>query len=128
MIGRHGSGWRHTGDGNPDHRVQKIAREEYEQAQWPFDQAENCAVFTTAHVMTGQEPILRVVHDLDDHGWQFLGASGAIVAEAMVVALSEVVDLDSSVRKVADIPPGWCAERSSMEGDWVRTRNKSTRG
>lgn len=29
QIGRHGSGWRHASGGHSNHRVKKIAREEY---------------------------------------------------------------------------------------------------
>ena len=29
MIGRHRSGWRHAAEGHSDHRVKKVAREDY---------------------------------------------------------------------------------------------------
>ncbi len=58
-------------------------------------------------VTSGEEPVLNVFHDLDDHGWQFIGSTGAIMDDAMLVALEDVVKLDPSVLKVADIELGW---------------------
>jgi len=90
---------------------------------WPFDQPRNCAVFTLRTVMSGQEPIVRVTHDEEDHGWQFIGPSGASIKQMMIVALEEIVELDESVFQVADIPPGWCAVRESPAHPWVRAVN-----
>lgn len=87
---------------------------------WPFDQPRNCAVITLRQIADGSEPILRVTHDKDDHGWQFLGRGGAREEDASVVALSGIVALDASVLGVADIPPGWRAWRTSPEDNWMR--------
>ena len=89
---------------------------------WPFDQPKNCAVFTVDTVLAGDEPILHVTHDADDHGWQFLGSSGATMEHAKVVALETIVKLDPSVLLVADMPPGWYAERTSPDEPWTRAQ------
>ena len=86
---------------------------------WPFDQPRNCAVFTTRQVLEREEPILRVTHDSDDHGWQFLG-SDARAEDAKIILLEEAVELDPSVLQVADLPVGWHAWRTSVEGPWIR--------
>lgn len=39
---------------------------------WPFDQPPNCAVITQRQIVDGSQPILRVSHDEEDDGWQFL--------------------------------------------------------
>jgi hypothetical protein len=90
---------------------------------WPFDQPRNCAVLTLRPIVFGGAPILRVSHDADDHGWQFLGSGDADVAEAAVVGLAEVVRLDPSVLDVADLPPGWRAWRDSKSSPWQRGRS-----
>jgi hypothetical protein len=90
---------------------------------WPFDQPRNCATFTLRQVMLKKEAILRVTHDLDDHGWQFIGSTDANMQDAMLVALEEVVNLDLSVLEVADLPPGWQAIRESSTHAWVRSIN-----
>ena len=95
-------------------------------SEWPFDQPRNCAVFTLRQVMSGEEPVLIVYHDLDDHGWQFIGHTGANMDDAMLVALEEIVKLDPSVLDVADIEPGWVARRGSKESPWVRSENRES--
>ena len=87
---------------------------------WPFDQPRNCATFTMRQVMDGSEPILLVSHDEDDHSWQFIGSSDASMADAMLVALEEVVKVDPTVLEVADLEPGWQAVRETVGGSWSR--------
>ena len=89
-------------------------------APWPFDQPRNCAVFVTREVMDREEPILLVTHDVDDHGWQFIGPPDGTAANARIIALSEAVQLDPSILQVADLPVGWRAWRDSPEDAWIR--------
>ena len=69
--------------------------------------------------MEREEPILRVSHDTDDHGWQFLG-SNARAEDAKIISLEEAVELDSSVLQLADLPVGWHVWRASVEEPWIR--------
>jgi len=71
-------------------------------------------------VMDGSEPILLVSHDEDDHSWQFIGSSDASMADAMLVALEEVVKVDPTVLEVADLEPGWQAVRETVGDSWSR--------
>jgi hypothetical protein len=93
--------------------------------EWPFDQPPNCAVITLRSIVFDGAPVLHVTHDLDDHGWQFLGAEDADAKDAAVVALVEIVERDPSVREVADIPPGWHAWRQSPSSPWQRAPKRS---
>lgn len=86
--------------------------------KWTFDQPRNCAVITLRQIANGSEPILRVLHDADDHGWQFLTLADASKEDASVIALSEVVEIDPSVLQIAYIPPGWHAWRKTVDDDW----------
>ena len=94
-------------------------------APWPFDQPPDCAVITLRSIVLGGEAILHVTHDEDDHGWQFLGAGDADENDVMVVGLGSIVELDRSVREVADIPPGWHAWRQSTTSPWRRASKRS---
>jgi hypothetical protein len=87
---------------------------------WPFDQPRNCATMTMRQVLDGSEPILLVAHDADDHAWQFIGITDASLADARIVALEEIVQLDPTVLEVADLPPGWQAVRDEVGGEWTR--------
>ena len=71
-------------------------------------------------VLDGSEPILLVTHDSEDHGWQFIGSSGASSADLKIVALEEIVQLDPTVLEVADLEPGWQAVRDSVGNPWMR--------
>ncbi len=90
---------------------------------WPFDQPRNVAVITLKQIIQRKIPILRVTHDVDDHGWQFLNPSiETVTSNASVVSLEEIVKLDSSVLDVADLPVGWSARRKSVDEKWVREK------
>jgi hypothetical protein len=89
---------------------------------WPFDQPRDCAVVTLRSIVFGGQPILRVTHDAEDHGWQFLNGRRVNTADAAVVAFEEIVALDKSLLQLADLPPGWCATRSSFSSPWERAR------
>jgi hypothetical protein len=71
-------------------------------------------------IMDGSENILLVSHDEDDHGWQFIGTSDASMADAMLVALEEIVKVDPTVLEIADLKPGWQAIRETVGGPWSR--------
>jgi hypothetical protein len=90
---------------------------------WPFDQAPNCAVFTTTHVMREGHPITHVYHDLDDHGWQFHYPGVKQTSDAMIVALQEIYFHDPSVIEVSDLRPGWRAIRDGAGKPWKREKN-----
>jgi len=90
---------------------------------WPWDQPPNCGVFTEKSILFEGAPILYVSHDLEDHGWQFLGWDDAEVENAALVSLAEISKVDPSVLEVAHIPPGWHAWRRSREEPWTTEPN-----
>jgi hypothetical protein len=97
-------------------------------SDWPFFDSENTAVFTTEGVVSNRDPILYVSHDLEDEAWQF--HSGVELRDAVpkVVALRHIVQLDNSVKALADLPKGWIATRESFAKSWQRSWNSNIRG
>jgi hypothetical protein len=87
---------------------------------WPFDQTKKAATFTTTHVLNDKKDITHVYHDEEDHGWQFHYAGPKSAADAMLVAMMEIVEYDPSVLEVADLPPGWMAVRDRRGAAWRR--------
>lgn len=92
--------------------------------KWPFDQERNVATVTTRQVMTENYPILSVIHYSDDDSWAFTCGTTNSSEDLVLVGMGEVVDLDNSLYEIADLPPGWCANRKSVNSEWVRYENK----
>jgi ligand-binding SRPBCC domain-containing protein len=101
-------------------RGMAIQREAEGENFWPFDQPPDCLVVTLRSIVFDGAPILRVSHDADDHGWQFLDGEPVDESRAAVVALRGSVRIDPTVLKVADLPPGWSATRVSVSSPWTR--------
>jgi hypothetical protein len=91
---------------------------------WPFDQPRDYATFTMRQIMDGSEPILLVSHDAGAHGWQCIGSSEVSMADAILVALEEVVEIDPTVLEVADLEPGWQAIRTTGGEAWARRKHR----
>jgi hypothetical protein len=88
---------------------------------WPFADPENLAVFTLKRIVRGESPILRVCHDEDDGGWQFLDGGDVAIEEASLVCLRSITEIDPSILELADLPLGWVAERVSTGEQWRRS-------
>ncbi|HEX4144267.1 MAG TPA: hypothetical protein VHY91_12225 [Pirellulales bacterium] len=87
---------------------------------WPFEDPRNVAIITVRQIVREGAPILYVTHDADDGAWQFLPGFDVVVEDALVLALSEIVDLDPSVADLANLPFGWEAHRSCAGDPWTR--------
>jgi hypothetical protein len=86
---------------------------------WPFADPPNTASITTQQVLDGA-PILRVTHDADDGGWQFLCGTTDDTADARVIGLGRMIARDSTLGELADLPEGWQAWRASPALRWER--------
>ena len=88
---------------------------------WPFDQEPNVAAISTRQVIELDYPILLVTHYEDDDSWAFLcGTTEDYTQDGRVIGMGHVLDLDPTLRSVADLPPGWSAWRDSKDSEWVR--------
>jgi hypothetical protein len=89
---------------------------------WPFDQAENVAAITTVHVLEGRLPILLVTHYDDDDSWAFVCGTTNEVKDCRVIGMGCALELDPTLRTIAELPPGWIAWRESVGSDWHREK------
>ena len=92
--------------------------------EWPFDTPDNTAAICCKHVLERSRPILHVTHDEDDGGWQFLCGEVHESDDARVVCLGCMVSSDRSLAELADLPLGWCADRGTANGSWIRALNR----
>ncbi|MER9232155.1 hypothetical protein NKI56_08635 [Mesorhizobium sp. M0622] len=91
---------------------------------WPFADPPNVAVITTRKIIGGHHDIDYVTHDEDDGQWQFLNLNaGADIADAVLVGLAKMIDIDGSLRELSDLPLGWCAWRHK-DGPWQRAETE----
>ena len=86
----------------------------------PFTERKDCTVFTLRSIIFGGKPILHVTHDREDGAWQFLGWENADESDVALVALAEILELDPTVKLLADLPLGWHAWRQNTANSWVR--------
>ena len=91
--------------------------------EWPFDQAPNVAALTTVYITRKDAPILLVVHYSDDHSWAFIDGGSNSIKNAITVSMQHILNLDPTMREVADLPPGWLARRTQVGAQWLREPN-----
>jgi hypothetical protein len=92
---------------------------------WPFADPENTASFTLRPIVQGVRPILLVVHDVADGGWQFLDGRPVDSADAILVSLGSIMKRDPTIKELADLPMGWRAWRASATEAWQREQMRS---
>ena len=96
-----------------------------EQADWGFDEPKNEAAITTKQIVHEGHPILLVARDAEDGTWQFLTGGAFSTADALLVALHEIVERDPTICELADLPSGWSAQRDRVGGPWRRARDEA---
>lgn len=74
-------------------------------------------VFTTRFVMKNNSPITFITHD-ENGDWQFMSDDDFEEDDAMVVSLEEMIEHDSSISEVADLPYEGKAYRENADLPW----------
>jgi hypothetical protein len=95
---------------------------------WPFDQGPNVAAITTVNVLERGAPILRVRHYADDDSWAFVCGLTDDDADGRVIAMRTALEIDRTLRELADLPPGWRAWRERAGAAWQRVRDEAPDG
>ena len=91
---------------------------------WKFQDPPHTRVFLSQTVHDGIEPVTYVSHDAEDGAWQFLGESMADGGGPVISCFHHPIDGDSGLAELADLPLGWCAERSKVGQPWDRRKHK----
>jgi hypothetical protein len=90
---------------------------------WPFEDVPNTICLTLWRFIREKQPILFVTRD-DDGMFQFLDGKPMTMADAALVALSEILKVDATLREIADLPIGWEATREKIGSSWSRVKPK----
>lgn len=90
---------------------------------WPFESGRfpsNLGVVAHHSLLTGDGSPRLVTHDRDGW-WQALdGVSSAEPGEAVVACMMCLIELHPELAELADLPPGWAAEREEPGTPWLR--------
>jgi len=80
----------------------------------------NIAVITTKFVLDKESPILCVFHYEDDGMWKFFGNEEVIDDnDYKVVSFQEMIEIDSSILDIVDLPLDYMASRESTASPWT---------
>ncbi|MDH5573574.1 MAG: hypothetical protein OEY89_17550, partial [Gammaproteobacteria bacterium] len=98
--------------------IKKYFPHEYFINDWPFDKPEDHLVITLKEISNKETPILYVRHFKDDSDWLFIKLDEAVIEDYTTVPISTIIDIDPTVKEIANIPPGWHAWRESIDDEW----------
>jgi len=87
---------------------------------WKFNDPPHTGVFTTKRVMKGDDPVIRVFHDIVDGAWQFHGPDESKREDLAYVCFHHIIDKDPTIKELANLPLGWCAWREKVMAPWIR--------
>ncbi len=91
--------------------------------KWAFDQTPDTAAISSTHIFKNSLPILLITHYEDDHSWGFQSGLEVTMEDVMVVGMKEIVTIDPTVVEVANLEPGWSAQRTAVGAEWVRSKS-----
>ena len=74
---------------------------------------------TTRQVLREGYPILNVVH-YSEGDWGFTCGTTNDTKDGLVVGMGCIVELDPTLKSIADLRPGWGARREFVGGEWTR--------
>jgi hypothetical protein len=86
--------------------------------EFRFSDSPDTACFSCRHVVSDGLPILHVSHDSDGE-WQFLCGQNHEESDAKIIGIGEIVRIDPTVNRIADMPTGFAADRKTIRDDWT---------
>jgi hypothetical protein len=91
------------------------------EGDWPFPDPPDTMVATTKRIAFERHAVVLVVHEKDG-SWQFLDGQDVTRDDVALVHLAHLVGAQAGVAEIADLPPGWEAERPAAGAPWARRR------
>ncbi len=76
------------------------------------------------HVLSEERPILLISREQNGDVLALCGGDDDSPEAMMDVTLAQLLDLDSTLSLLADMPDGWAALRESPDHDWVRSKSE----
>lgn len=92
---------------------------------WPFEDDKSTVAVTSREIIGRESSILYVSHEIDEDGeivWQFHHDPNRFdFATAKLVRLDTILNVDSSISILGDLPIGWQATRKDINENWTRS-------
>jgi hypothetical protein len=76
------------------------------------------------HVLSEERPILLVSREQNGDVLALCGGDDDSPEALMEVTLAQLLELDSTLGVLADLPDGWAALRESPDSDWARSKSE----
>lgn len=86
---------------------------------FPFSERPGMLCFTCCHVLEDNKPITFVTHHFDDNNWQFVCGSEHSDADAVIISIGELCEIDPSIESLCDLPVGSFASRKNINAKWM---------
>jgi hypothetical protein len=74
------------------------------------------------HVLAGDRPVLLVSREPDGEVLAVCGGEDDAPESVRELTLDQLLDLDSTLNALADLPDGWAAVRDSLDHAWARSK------
>lgn len=84
-----------------------------------IDNNSHIPAYVCTHVFCNERPILLVSHE--DGDWQFLCGMFDHEDDGHVVGIGHLIERDTSLLDIVDLPINWEAERVGIDMRWLRT-------
>lgn len=91
------------------------------QREWMFTESGDTTVVTYNKVLHEGMPILFVLH-AEDGRWHFQNSYDIDFKDVAFPSLYTIVQLDSSLLEISDLPVGWIAYRENINGVWRKEK------
>ncbi|WP_145282550.1 hypothetical protein [Pirellulimonas nuda] len=88
-----------------------------------WDHPFNVAVVTVDEVIAGERDVVLVMHDEGHCGFQFYDGYDVGGRKPLVVPREVILELDSTLAEVTDLPVGWSARREKKGSEWTREQS-----
>ena len=91
-----------------------------------MENSTDTAVFTTKFVLEDNKAITYVTHDIEDGAWQFFSDDkfDNFESVAKIVGLNEIMNIDPTLKELADMKPGNVATRKYKGDKWTIKREE----
>lgn len=90
----------------------------FDETEWPFNEPENLAVFSTKRVVDEDHPVNLIAHDKEGD-WQFLCGTTTESEDCLILCLGCFYEKFPFIADFKGLEAGWEAYRESEHSDWV---------